>query len=222
MSTISTTVGALDGTVRFINVNNLFRSYPRLAFLKVRRIAETRRGEMVVATNGGLITFSSKPMPLQRLRFFTTSPRSGDDRSLSSGTVLQALPTHDGHVFVNIMGGGVQEITDDGRTVMAASGWFGRLPSTNTTANTTFSPYSVRRTSAILWSSPRPNHSADPMTAICSWRAMAVPFRLHRTICTTPLWCRASPLPVCAIRATISRKPFLTRLCWKCQATSAV
>ena len=103
-----------DGTVRFINVNNLFRNYPRLAFLKVRRIAETRRGEMVVATNGGLITFSGRSMPLQRLRFFTTSPRSGDDHSLSSGTVLQALPTHDGHVFVNIMGGGVQEITDDG------------------------------------------------------------------------------------------------------------
>ena len=69
---------------------------------------------MVVATNGGLITFSGGSMPLQRLRFFTTSPRSGDDHSLSSGTVLQALPTHDGHVFVNIMGGGVQEITDDG------------------------------------------------------------------------------------------------------------
>ena len=81
-----------DGTVRFINVNNLFRNYPRLAFLKVRRIAETHRGEMVVATNGGLITFSGRSMPLQRLRFFTTSPRSGDDHSLSSGTVLQALP----------------------------------------------------------------------------------------------------------------------------------
>ena len=102
-----------DGSVRFVNVNNLFRNYPRLAFLMVRRIAETRHGEMVVATNGGLITFSGKSMPLQRLRFFTTSPRSGDDHSLSSSTVLQALPTHDGHVFVNIMGGGVQEVTDD-------------------------------------------------------------------------------------------------------------
>ena len=102
-----------NGSLHFVNVNNLFKSYPRLAFLRVRRIAETRRGEMVVATNGGLITFSSKPMSLPRLRFFTTSSRSGDDHSLSSGTVLQALPTRDGHVFVNIMGGGVQEVTDD-------------------------------------------------------------------------------------------------------------
>ncbi len=101
-----------DGSPRFVNVNNLLKRYPRKSFLKTRRIASTARGEMLVATNGGLVTFSEKLVSPQSLRFFTTSCRRGDDRSLSSNTVLQALPTRDGRVFVNIMGGGVQEITD--------------------------------------------------------------------------------------------------------------
>ena len=104
---------------------------------------------------------------------------------------------------------------------MAASGLYGRRPSINTTVSIAFSPRSARRTSATRSSSPRPNRSAAPMAAICSWPAMAVSSLLHRATYATLLWCRVSSSPVYVIRAMTSRKPSSTCPCWKCRATNA-
>lgn len=102
------------GGVRFININNIFSGkYPRKTYpMMVRRLTRTCQGVIIAATNGGLITFAENFKRAGDIRFYTTTHRRGDKSSLTSNTVLQALVTRKGIVYVNIMGGGVQEIVD--------------------------------------------------------------------------------------------------------------
>lgn len=99
------------GGVRFINRSNLLRNYPAGDFMDVRRITETSTGVMLVSTNGGLVTFSGKISTPNAIDFYKSSYIHGDDTSLESSTVLQTLVTRNGKIFVNVMGGGLQQVT---------------------------------------------------------------------------------------------------------------
>lgn len=65
---------------------------------------------MLVSTNGGLLTFSGKIKQPQAIRFYKSSYIHGDENSLESSTVLQTLVTRSGKIFVNVMGGGLQQV----------------------------------------------------------------------------------------------------------------
>ncbi len=98
------------GGMKFINHSNLLRTYPKGDFLDARRITETQSGVMLVSTNGGLLTFSGKIKQPQAIRFYKSSYIHGDENSLESSTVLQTLVTRSGKIFVNVMGGGLQQV----------------------------------------------------------------------------------------------------------------
>lgn len=99
------------GGIRFINRSNLLKAYPTGDFMDARRITETPAGVILVSTNGGLLTFSGKVSQPTAIRFFKSSYIHGDDTSLESSTVLQTLVTRSGKIFVNVMGGGLQQVT---------------------------------------------------------------------------------------------------------------
>lgn len=105
-----------DGNFRFANINNIFNRFPKKTFLMTRRITCTHDGVFIVSTNGGIVTFSGNFRSQKKLAFYTSSHRSGDETSLMSNSVLQALVTKEGRIFVNIMGGGLQEI--DGKDLL--------------------------------------------------------------------------------------------------------
>lgn len=98
------------GGMKFINHSNLLRTYPKGDFLDARRITETQSGVMLVSTNGGLLTFSGKISTPNAIRFYKSSYIHGDENSLESSTVLQTLVTRSGKIFVNVMGGGLQQV----------------------------------------------------------------------------------------------------------------
>lgn len=98
------------GGMRFINRSNLLKNYPAGDFMDARRITETSSGIILVSTNGGLLTFSGKVSQPNSIHFYKSSYIHGDDTSLESSTVLQALVTRSGKIFVNVMGGGLQQV----------------------------------------------------------------------------------------------------------------
>lgn len=99
--------------VRFHNVNNTLSQYPKdpkNSFLRIRRITTTKNGIVILSTNGGLVTYSDRFKNPQDIHFYTTTYVSGDKNSLASNDVFQTLITHDGSIYVNTMGGGLQAI----------------------------------------------------------------------------------------------------------------
>lgn len=87
------------------------KSYPAGdSFRYIRRITHNKKGEMIVSSNGGLITFSDAFSALPSARFKTTVPKSGDYTGLRNSNVMQALVARDGSVYVTTMGGEVQRL----------------------------------------------------------------------------------------------------------------
>lgn len=98
-----------DRTI-FINSNNRLKQYPIKNFQKVRRITHTPRGEIVLSTTAGLVSFSNAFTSPEKLKFFTNVHTQGTDNGLIGTDVLQALVTHDGKIIVATLGGGVQQV----------------------------------------------------------------------------------------------------------------
>ena len=98
------------GRIRFINHRNLMAQYPLEGYGRVRRIAHTSRGEVLLATTCGLVTFSDRFSSPQSIRFFTTPQVVGDTTSLLAPDVLQTHVTRSGRVVVVTLGGGLQVV----------------------------------------------------------------------------------------------------------------
>ena len=97
-----------DGTLRFLHSGNELKGYPIDKFKRVRRITHNRNGVVVLSCTEGLVTFSNRDR-----RFFCTQHHRQDTTSLRANDVLQTLITHDGHVYVTTLGGGIQQIVSD-------------------------------------------------------------------------------------------------------------
>lgn len=97
-----------QGRIRFINHRNRLAQYPMLQFARVRRISHTGRGEVLLSTTNGLVTFSDRFRHPEGIRFYTTPQVVGDTTSLMAPDVLQTLITRSGRVVVVTMGGGLQ------------------------------------------------------------------------------------------------------------------
>jgi len=102
---------APDGKIRFINRNNRLKNYPKDELSKVRRITGTKDGVILLSTNEGLVTFSSKFSRPEDIKFhlYTCDPR--DTTSLTTSDVMQTLVASTGDIYVVTMSGGLQKIT---------------------------------------------------------------------------------------------------------------
>lgn len=97
-----------DGTMRFINGNNILKNYPGKLFNKIRRITHTSQGVIVLSTNSGIVTFSDKFSNFQNIHFYTTCHQPDDLTSLTTSDVMQTLVTRKGRIYVATMGGDLQ------------------------------------------------------------------------------------------------------------------
>lgn len=94
----------------FIHVGNQLSQYPVKDFFKVRRIAETPDGIIIVSASNGLVTFSEQFDTPSNIRFFAHKHVPGDSTSLLTSDVMQVCPSHDGRVYVATVGGGMQAV----------------------------------------------------------------------------------------------------------------
>lgn len=101
-----------DGGIRFIHRGNELHGYPTSEFNRVRRLAETQDGIILVACSNGLLTFSEQFGKPEDIRFHASSSVPGDTTSLLTNDVMQAYVNHQNQVFVLTLGGGVQYISN--------------------------------------------------------------------------------------------------------------
>lgn len=101
------------GGIRFINYRNMLSQYPIRDFGRVRRIAHTPKGELLLSTTNGIVTFSDRFNTASDIHFHTTSKIMGDTTSLLATDVLQTLVMRSSRVVVLTMGGGLQLVGSD-------------------------------------------------------------------------------------------------------------
>lgn len=89
------------------------KQYSMQHYYRVRRVTHTNKGEIIVSTTGGLLTFSDKFETPEKIHFYENIHRQGDDGGLFGSDVLQALVMRNGHVVVVTLGGGVQRVDQD-------------------------------------------------------------------------------------------------------------
>ena len=101
-----------QGDISFIHAGNQLKGYPQ-GFEKVRHITHNGKGVVLVATTGGLLTFSSQFNNAASIRFYQSTHQRGNTEMLMSIDVLKTLPCSDGKVYVTTMGGGIQQLTSN-------------------------------------------------------------------------------------------------------------
>ncbi len=99
-----------DGTYKFLNKRNGLSTYPLDRFENIRRITHDGKGVVIVSTTTGLLTFSNRFNDPSSIAYFPTTGRTGDETSLRTSNVMQALATRSGDIFVSTMGGELQRI----------------------------------------------------------------------------------------------------------------
>ncbi|NDW12841.1 hybrid sensor histidine kinase/response regulator [Bacteroides sp. 214] len=100
--------------LRFANSNNSLKHYPQNQFAKVRCIAETPNGILLIGTTGGLVTFSSLFTEPQRIRFHTYTHNPNDTLSLSNNNVSDICITTQKETYLSTFGGGINKIVHKG------------------------------------------------------------------------------------------------------------
>ena len=102
-----------SGEMRFLHAGNEMKRYPKEGFKKTRRITHDQKGNMLVSTTEGLLTFSAQEKNIGNLPFYVTKHNPTDTTSLRTNDVAQVLVAKDGTIYVVTMGGGVQRIVTD-------------------------------------------------------------------------------------------------------------
>lgn len=104
---INMLVKDVKGNISFINYKNQLKSFPADIGLKVRCIAESNNGELLVGTTKGLLTFSSDFKQPEEIKFYYNSTRSNDRTSLPANDVMNILKTSKGDLFLLSFTGGI-------------------------------------------------------------------------------------------------------------------
>ncbi len=99
-----------NGKMLFVNYSNDLKNYPFDDFKNVRCITGNKRGELLVGTTKGLLTFSSAFCQAEAIDFYENIHIPGDIRSLQGNDVKQVIITKSGRSFVCTFGGGVNEV----------------------------------------------------------------------------------------------------------------
>jgi len=102
------------GDARFINKGNKLQNYPAYGYLDVRCITGTGKGELLVGTTDGLITFTSVFSRPAEIIFYKQEKRFGDAASLPGNDIMQIIYTPEtGRIFACAYGLGVSELVSD-------------------------------------------------------------------------------------------------------------
>lgn len=93
----------------FFSTANAFASFPSEQHRKVRRIVETKAGEIILSTAQGIVAFSNRFKSPSDIKF--VHYEADGSGSLRGGNVMQTLVGHsDGRVYISTMGGGLYTI----------------------------------------------------------------------------------------------------------------
>ena len=106
------------GDISFIHAGNQLKGYPK-GFERIRHISHNGKGVVLVATTGGLLTFSSQFNDAESIRFYQSKHHRGNTKSLMTVDVLQTLTCSSGKTYVTTMGGGIQQLVS--RNLLADS-----------------------------------------------------------------------------------------------------
>ena len=98
---------------RFIHSGNDLKQYDTNRFAKIRRIARTKSGVILLSTTDGLLTYSENFKTYDRVRFFVSSHIDAAPTSLYSSAVMQTCVMNNGSVYVATLGGGLQRIASE-------------------------------------------------------------------------------------------------------------
>ena len=98
---------------RFIHTGNELKQYDIKSFPKIRRIARTREGVILLSTTSGLLTFSEHFTRYENIRFFASTRVENDPSSLYSSAVMQTCVMRNGSIYVATLGGGLQRLTSE-------------------------------------------------------------------------------------------------------------
>ena len=99
-----------DGTVSFLSRRNGL-PWPEGSHDKVRRIACTSGGEMLVASNNGLVTFKDDFRDPKKIHFYMTRHIENDSTSLTADDVNYIFIKSNGTVYLSTLGGALQTVT---------------------------------------------------------------------------------------------------------------
>lgn len=99
-----------NGKIKFIHSNNELKNYPTAFGMKVRHIAETSGGIILVGTTNGLLTFSNHFEYLEEIKFYRNSRIAGDKNSLSANDIMHIYADKQNTTYVASFTGGIHKI----------------------------------------------------------------------------------------------------------------
>ena len=92
--------------MRFINCRNEMKQYPdSLFFRKIRRVTHDKKGDIILSTSSGLVTFAGNFSSPDKIGFYISRHVPDDTASLTANDVMQTLVTRSGRIIVVTMGG---------------------------------------------------------------------------------------------------------------------
>lgn len=98
-----------DGSISFINSNNVMTPFKNKAYNRMRRISTAPGGIMVASTFGGIVTMSHRVDKFSSMRYYYTTHIQGDTTSLLASDVLNTYVSRSsGQIYATTMGGGFQ------------------------------------------------------------------------------------------------------------------
>ena len=101
-----------NGKMIFLNNRKGLNWFKAPSFQKVRQIACTSEGDVLVGTTDGLITFSDNTKDFSRMKLYTNQHQYGDTTSLLANDVNSILVRPNGGITVSNLGGTLQKIQE--------------------------------------------------------------------------------------------------------------
>lgn len=98
-----------DGSLAFINSNNVMKPFGDKSYNRMRRLALAPGGVMIASTFGGIVTMNSRVTDFSSVRYYYTTHIQGDTTSLMATDVLNTYVSRStGRLYATTMGGGFQ------------------------------------------------------------------------------------------------------------------
>lgn len=98
-----------DGSLAFINSNNVMTPFADKSYNRMRRLALAPGGVMIASTFGGIVTLNSRVTDFSSVRYYYTTHIQGDTTSLMATDVLNTYVSRStGRLYATTMGGGFQ------------------------------------------------------------------------------------------------------------------
>ncbi len=105
-----------NGVVKFKNVTNSFKNYPRQVFNVIRAIIQDPYDNIWLATTDGILRFNPNGNP-DNIKFVQTTKIPGDKNSLGNNDVHYLYSSDKIGIWVGTFGGGLNKVTSNSRDI---------------------------------------------------------------------------------------------------------